>query len=888
MKIPASHVKMGAQLAEQFPAFQAEFSIYGSFEKTYNKTLRLREFIQLIATSFGFPILAKQTAEAVFDSRIHETITPNVVNKQFSIYHARKYQQKDRWQVLSAKADTSLSTASVCESTLYYMRHSVQLPLNSNACQVFGAPVALQEWSHKDRLLAGFQIDRVHAWALEYSVSQGKVHLQSHGLRERQGIKGRDDGCGVAGDKHHPQLEELLIGGAARMSAGAAGHALITEISLIADAASASTTAHQMLKRQKHMSEQGLSRTDVKELRVLDDRTKGQEFVYGLNTDTQTELRSLLQGAAAPHIRNLAALFQRLQLKVKTCGNMRVINLCSWTGVADGIKDLHYPADVASVKVKEHAKKVANGLAILWSLNSLALWSHWEAFEMAANITKEVATTCDPIFGIFTSSFLACSNNGDFKFHLDSKNSTFGINFSVVVDEEDAVPPVVWPVLYLPDRNVVIPVVHGEAIVSIFKHEKHGTRMWHSGERQFVVAAELAAEADTRKFVGSAVVEKRGVTSTLIAMPCDRYRDSQGLARIPNWLKGECSLCDILVIKLMKSTRAMGQWQSNLASRKETKPDQSALMLILCSWLASFAALETEWLAFTTLAMSCRAAALAGSLNAAFKDMVKIIGYRIDNCPTNTHDIIYTDRSLKTVNGSPSIAGAVFVREGISNGRQVNFKLEGNAHSTNPEHMAMNAALIGCGNGASTINIDNMAVIATYGRLKELNFSIHFRELNRKANIMSTAITCEIMRERRREGITQIPEVKHVKGHSGDIGNEQADKDANKGHLAPLLTQNMHAQSGVQFILKANGNRIEGAYRNNIKEVTKVAAHLEWIDQPKHKHIKEVQDLVDLGLTFTVIQCGHKTTSLFTSKKLSHYWKHLINAGGGTPKILDK
>ncbi|KAI9320375.1 hypothetical protein BDR26DRAFT_944113 [Obelidium mucronatum] len=34
MKIPASHVKMGAQLAEQFPAFQAEFSIYGSFEKT--------------------------------------------------------------------------------------------------------------------------------------------------------------------------------------------------------------------------------------------------------------------------------------------------------------------------------------------------------------------------------------------------------------------------------------------------------------------------------------------------------------------------------------------------------------------------------------------------------------------------------------------------------------------------------------------------------------------------------------------------------------------------------------------------------------------------------------------------------------------------------------
>ncbi|KAI9352216.1 hypothetical protein BDR26DRAFT_914551 [Obelidium mucronatum] len=173
---------------------------------------------------------------------------------------------------------------------------------------------------------------------------------------------------------------------------------------------------------------------------------------------------------------------------------------------------------------------------------------HREAFEMVANITKEVATTCDPIFGIFTSSFLACSNSRDFKFHLDSKNSTFGINFSVVVDEEDAEPPVVWPAPNLPDRNVVIPAEHGEAIVSMSKHEKHGTRMWHSGERRFVEAAELAAEADTRKrrisliladgmgtaslavkrnqdrFMGSAVVEKWGVTFNINRDATDRNR----------------------------------------------------------------------------------------------------------------------------------------------------------------------------------------------------------------------------------------------------------------------------------------------------------------------------------------------------------------------------
>ncbi|KAI9326547.1 hypothetical protein BDR26DRAFT_956465 [Obelidium mucronatum] len=211
---------------------------------------------------------------------------------------------------------------------------------------------------------------------------------------------------------------------------------------------SASTTVHQMLKRQKHMSEQGLSRADVlatkpAELRVLDDRTKGQAFVCGQNTEElvagRIKLRPYTQGRHAAHPRS--------------CRNNLTL------AAEDGIKDPHYPADVASVKVKEHANKVANRLAVFGKenikpellphfegLQPLVTYLtgvveslvHWEAFEIVADITKEVATTCDPIFGIFMSSFLACSNNGGFKFHLDSKNSTFGINFTVVVDEEDA------------------------------------------------------------------------------------------------------------------------------------------------------------------------------------------------------------------------------------------------------------------------------------------------------------------------------------------------------------------------------------------------------------------------------------------------------------------
>ncbi|KAI9310778.1 hypothetical protein BDR26DRAFT_1017478 [Obelidium mucronatum] len=134
MKIPASHVKMGAQLAEQFPAFQAEFSIYGSFEKTYNKTLRLRDFIQLVATSFGVPILAaKQTAEAVFDSRIHKTITPNVpiiLSAPFTYcIKCQSHLKIGRWQ------EVTILDADSAKSGVLYKSSCVNLSCNmKNLC----------------------------------------------------------------------------------------------------------------------------------------------------------------------------------------------------------------------------------------------------------------------------------------------------------------------------------------------------------------------------------------------------------------------------------------------------------------------------------------------------------------------------------------------------------------------------------------------------------------------------------------------------------------------------------------------------------------------------------------------------------------------------------
>ncbi|KAI9348601.1 hypothetical protein BDR26DRAFT_1000006 [Obelidium mucronatum] len=135
----------------------------------------------------------------------------------------------------------------------------------------------------------------------------------------------------------------------------------------------------------------------------LDDRTKGQEFVYSLNTDGVEELVAgriklppYILKVAMPHIRDLAAIFRRSQPKVKTRGNMRVINLCSWTGGADGIKDPHYPADVANglaVFGKENIKPELlphfEGLQPLVAYLTGVVESlvHREAFEMVANIS---------------------------------------------------------------------------------------------------------------------------------------------------------------------------------------------------------------------------------------------------------------------------------------------------------------------------------------------------------------------------------------------------------------------------------------------------------------------------------------------------------------------
>ncbi|ORY44780.1 hypothetical protein BCR33DRAFT_850288 [Rhizoclosmatium globosum] len=65
---------------------------------------------------------------------------------------------------------------------------------------------------------------------------------------------------------------------------------------------------------------------------------------------------------------------------------------------------------------------------------------------------------------------------------------------------------------------------------------------------------------------------------------------------------------------------------------------------------------------------------------------------------------------------------------------------------------------------------------------------------------------------------------------------------------------------------------------NKMHAVKWAKTFLAWIEQPAHSHIAEVQNSINFGLTFALLQRGHKQTSYFTSEAHSHYRKWDINA----------
>ncbi|KAI9325590.1 hypothetical protein BDR26DRAFT_902716 [Obelidium mucronatum] len=169
---------------------------------------------------------------------------------------------------------------------------------------------------------------------------------------------------------------------------------------------------------------------------------------------------------------------------------MRVINLCSWTGVADGIKDPHYPAVVASVKVKEHAKKVANRLAVFGKENIKpellphfeglqALWSLWyigRRLRWWLTLQRKLQPHVIPSLGSSRPRFLRAQTMGASSSTWTARIQPLGLTSLLWWMRKTR--NCLGMASGVPDQNVVIPAVHGEAIVSMFKHEKHGTRMW--------------------------------------------------------------------------------------------------------------------------------------------------------------------------------------------------------------------------------------------------------------------------------------------------------------------------------------------------------------------------------------------------------------------------
>ncbi|ORY09038.1 hypothetical protein BCR33DRAFT_752449 [Rhizoclosmatium globosum] len=227
------------------------------------------------------------------------------------------------------------------------------------------------------------------------------------------------------------------------------------------------------------------------------------------------------------------------------------------------------------------------------------------------------------------------------------------------------------------------------------------------------------------------------------------------------------------------------------------------------------------------------------------QELITAIGaLRAREC--NTRDVIYSDGSLTFINGKPSLAGSVVAWDGTQKGRRINFGIEGNASSTNAEMYAANAALLGV-NGPTDMYIGQHGSypnIQTSGK-KQLQ-----HQTKRIIHTIQFSYRCP--------------------------GNEMADSDANDGHMAPLLKMKLEGQSLIQFTLCTNNIMLEGNYRETLTMINKAKTFLAWIEQPAHSHIAEVQNSINFGLTFALLQRGHKQTSYFTSEAHSPQWD--INA----------
>ena len=235
---------------------------------------------------------------------------------------------------------------------------------------------------------------------------------------------------------------------------------------------------------------------------------------------------------------------------------------------------------------------------------------------------------------------------------------------------------------------------------------------------------------------------------------------------------------------------------------------------------------------------------------------------------SNTSLNIFTDGSL--INGSNMGVGLFTMVPGQDNPVALSFRLKNLPASSYTAELA--GLLLGhlFENSAISITLDNQAVVTTYNNLYERGLEPSPKQLLKTPNGYFWSLITKL----RQLQTGSKPTVKWIKGHDGNKGNEEADRLA--GNLnSPQLDIKLSSQPALPFILGTAKTFIYGQVRKELKEMSYIKNHHEWINQPMFSFLRPSHQW-NFELTFLVLHGGIKPSHQFSTMSESHKRKFRV------------
>lgn len=249
--------------------------------------------------------------------------------------------------------------------------------------------------------------------------------------------------------------------------------------------------------------------------------------------------------------------------------------------------------------------------------------------------------------------------------------------------------------------------------------------------------------------------------------------------------------------------------------------------------------------------------------------------------------VLYSDGSLKHMGNEKVSMSFASVYKCVDDTYQiaVRGRTTGFASSTKAELVGLFASVLCCPEGKDVIiYIDNNAVVAQFRTLVENRSKATPRQIHRSTFATWWEAVYEAYVKQGRK-----VKVRWIRGHSGEDGNEAADRWANNAHQLPTEPWTLDSQywekKGAQCWMR--DTLIEDDLRKVLKLQSVVRNHYAWTKlQRTQRHIGEWKE-IDWKSTMAVVHDGNLTGGRFTSQGDCQRRAHRIKKLHGMLPTLD-